>query len=121
MTRLATWWRRAGGILAALVLAVMLSTPTVAAAACADEPAVATASIDQADESPAAGDQGDGAPCEDGCGLCAHCHCHHAGAHVPTAMTAAYGPAAGSARHVVAEAPAPTSELTFGLRRPPRA
>ena len=121
MTGLATWRRRAGGILAALLLAVMLSTPTVAAAACADGPDAAAVAIDQADDAQANADPFDAAPCEDGCGLCVHCHCSHAGAYLPATMTAAYGPPTRNERHVLAQAPAPTSDLVFGLKRPPRA
>jgi len=117
---MAAWWRRVTGVLAALVLAVMLSAPALAAATCADQSVTAAVSIDQTDDAHADADQFDTGPCEDGCGPCVHCHCSHAGGYAPAAVTAASSPPTSAERHAMAQAPAPTSVLVFGLKRPPR-
>lgn len=121
MAVLATWWRRVGGVLAAAVLCVMIAAPIAQAAVCADEPAVAVASLDVAGAAVASPDLGNDAdPCEDGGCVCIHCHSHHAGAYTPVALTDAQGPAVVCGRHRLAEGPSPPSSLTFGFKRPPR-
>jgi len=120
MAGLSTWWRKAGGVLAALVLAVMVFGPTAEAAVCADDPAIAAALLGQPGETVANADLGDEGACDDGGCPCIHCHGYHAGAYAPTSLTDAAGPSLGRERLAPADGPSPASSLIFGLKRPPR-
>jgi len=121
MARLATWWRGAGGVFAVLLLAVMLSAPVAAAAACADEAPAASVAADSLGDGQVSPEPSDTGPCEDGCGPCVHCQCHHGGASIAAEVMLSESLQTDRARHVLAEASAPRSNLTFGLKRPPRA
>ena len=122
MTGFATWWRKAGGILAAVVLAVMVFGPTAAAAVCLDNPAVAAAGLDEASDTGVSADRADAdkAPCDNGACPCDHCQCHHAGAYAPMALAEVRGPYTSRERHALTDRPAPVSGLIFGFKRPPR-
>lgn len=121
MARLATWWRRAGGVFAVLFLAMMLSAPVAAAAGCADEARAASVAADSVGDGQLSPEPSETDPCEDGCGVCAHCQCHHNGASLAVAAMVSGSQPTDTARHVLADASAPRSDLTFGLKRPPRA
>jgi len=122
MAEFATWWRKAGGILAALVLAAMVFGPTAEAAVCLDKPAVANAGLETVSESGASADRADAdrSPCDNGACPCDHCQCHHAGAYAAVAVSDVRGPYTPRERHVLADRPAPASGLIFGFKRPPR-
>ncbi|MDP3745650.1 MAG: hypothetical protein Q8Q88_01245 [Phenylobacterium sp.] len=105
---------------AALLLAVMLSAPA-AAAGCADEARAAFSAADSLGDGQASPEPSDTDPCEDGCGPCVHCQCHHGGASIAAEAMLSESLQTDRARHVLAEASAPRSNLTFGLKRPPRA
>ena len=122
MAGFVTWWRKAGGILAAVVLAAMVFGPTAEAAVCLDNPPVAAAGLDDATDTAASAyqDDADKAPCDNGACPCDHCQCHHAGAYAPVALADAQGPYTSRERHVLADRPTPASGLIFGLKRPPR-
>ena len=124
MTALRTWWRRFGGLLAA-VLALVLVVPTAAdAAICtfenlpvvgasADAHAAAVAAAANS-EQPSRGAIGDAD------GACHHGHCHHTGPGVAAATTiyvASFASAIEPAPFSVTERPA---RLTSRLDRPPR-
>ncbi len=120
MAEFSTWWRKAGGMLAAVVLAIMMFGPVAEAAVCADDTATAAATVDEPAGALAdAGPAGE-APCDDGSCPCIHCHGHHAGAYAPVSMIGAEAPFASRERHDVASGPSPASSLTFGFKRPPR-
>ncbi|MET0272258.1 MAG: hypothetical protein ABW360_04655 [Phenylobacterium sp.] len=112
-------WRKAGGLFAALVLAAMAFGAPVAAMTCVDERGPAVSSADQSVLPTAAADQDD-SQCADGCGRCASCSCHHAGAFTPAATPTVYRPIAHPARHAELTAARPASDLVFGFKRPPR-
>jgi len=120
MTGFATWWRKAGGMLAAVVLAVMVFGPVTEASACVDASTAAAAVLDQAGDALASDGRIDRGPCDDGACPCEHCQCHHAGAYAPITLSEVQGPRAERERHVPAEGPSPASSLTFGFKRPPR-
>ena len=120
MAGLATWWRNAGGILAAVVLAAMVFGPTAEAAVCLDNPPVAAAGLASDTDASAYGTDADKAPCDNGACPCDHCQCHHAGAYAAVALADAQGPYTSRERHVLADRPTPASGLIFGLKRPPR-
>jgi hypothetical protein len=113
-------WRWAGAIFAALLIAVVALGPSSIAMACEAESAAA-ASVEGPAAVLASADQADEGQCDDGCGSCSQCSCHHAGASPLATVSVLPRPAACPAPHRLTETPAPTSDLTFGLQRPPRA
>ena len=77
-----TWWRRLGGLLAACLLVVLASAPSIDALVCQDDAAIAASQSTNADSAHLAsaptpaqnsGDAGD---------ICPHGHCHHFGVYV---------------------------------------
>jgi hypothetical protein len=124
MTLLRTWWRKAGGLVVACLLATLIIGPTLDAMVCGGESEAAVGSIphgaaqtlvsahhDQLDL-----DVGDGEA-----GNCAHGHCHHgvalgfivadaAALHTPTVQS-----------HALAPSSVRASRAPSGLERPPRA
>lgn len=77
-----TWWRRLGGLLAACLLVVLASAPSIDALVCQDDAAIAASQVTNADSAHLAsaptpaknsGDAGD---------ICPHGHCHHFGVYV---------------------------------------
>lgn len=78
-----TWWRRLGGLVAACLLVVLASAPSIDAIVCQDDAqitSVTQTSTVAADataapaSAPQRGDVGD---------ICPHGHCHHVAAEVP--------------------------------------
>lgn len=120
MADLAKWWRKAGGLLAAVVLAVMVFGPVTEAQACVDAATVAATGIDQPDNASASAGQIGGGLCDDGSCPCEHCQCHHAGGYAPITLGEAQALRALRERHTLADGPSPPSSLTFGFKRPPR-
>ena len=120
MMGFSTWWRKAGGMLAAVVLAMMVFGPTAEAAVCADDPAMAAAVLDQPGDTLTDTGLADEGPCDDGGCPCVHCQGHHSGAYAPVTLTDAQGPSAARERHALGDGPSPASSLTFGFKRPPR-
>jgi len=116
MTGFSRWWRKAGGVVLVLVFAVMALAPT-SAAACTDDVSVAAAS-GAAQVQP--GNTGPD-PCDDGVCVCAQCGCHHASVHAPALMATSRTPLTRYERHVLVQPLAPTFDLSFGFKRPPRA
>lgn len=124
MAGFVTWWRKAGGVLAFVVLVAMVFGPTAEAAVCLDNPAAAAAALDEASDTDASAYRADAdadtAPCDSGACPCDHCQCHHAGAYAPVALADAQGLYTYRERHALADRPSPTSGLIFGFKRPPR-
>lgn len=114
-----TWWRKFGTALAALVLTVLAFGPSLDAIVCHDEGGgLAAAAAEMpgvlvSDPAPIGDHPDDG-------GVCIHGHCHHPSPYVPTTLIASAEPKESSARHALARVSVPTSDLKFGLKRPPR-
>jgi hypothetical protein len=77
MTGRSTWWRRLGGLLAACLLVVLASAPSIDALVCQDDAAISADQYASADThhaasapttAPHSGETGD---------ICPHGHCHH--------------------------------------------
>ena len=123
MIGLKAWWRRFGGLTAALVLAVLAVGPTADLLICSGE-GVPTA---EASASPmtvlasTADDQHPAAPWHsDRGGVCPHGHCHHGGISAPVAAALVSDPVSHAERLPVPQSVSRISYLNFGLERPPR-
>jgi hypothetical protein len=121
MQRETTWWRNLGGLLAALVLALVVTAPTISMAHCvcrdtASEPSAHAETV-KAAQSDNSGD--DRSPCKAAC--CVSGHCHHAGSMVdaPVAMFSTPTPVA--AEHAMTTTHRLASRAISNLDRPPRA
>jgi hypothetical protein len=102
----------------------MLYAPTAQAAGCPDElrmgdPQVAATSAGPqfALHTESAADE----PCVAAGCACVCCHVHQAGGFPLTEAARLSAPSVRAATHRLADAPAPPSTPTFGLKRPPRA
>lgn len=109
--------------LAGLVLALLTFAPALDGLLCRDE---ASLSAVVASMSPAADSlvahQDHGAPAPQDKGVCLHGHCHHPTPCVGALDLAAERPVRlAAADHALATGRPPTSEPTYGLKRPPRA
>lgn len=126
MRGLVSSWRACGGLLVALVLAVLVMGPSLDALLCRDDAAahaVAGATgqdLLAAQDAPAdADDDGD-----DDAGPCVHGHCHHgASVGAPPAIAIAIADRASGTGtlHPLVEVSLPPGQSPFGLDRPPRA
>lgn len=124
MTRVATYWRRLSGLMVAVALCLLAFGPTLDLLVCAhDDAPIATNS--QATEATATAsqtsDHHDATTAADhGAADCPHGHCHHGapGAPAVTAFVAARMTLA--VRPAIPQLAVPTSDLSFGLDRPPR-
>ena len=119
MTGLFTWWRKAGGVLCALLLTLMAFGPGLDSLLCHNEsePAVAAPAAFSIAVAVDGHQDRAGAPC----GVCAHGHCHHVVAHVPTAATSVAEPLALRTQRAIDGGSVRTSNPEYGLKRPPRA
>lgn len=126
MTGYSTWWRRLGGLLAALVLVVLALGPGLDTMVCGGEGGMSAAAAESvgADHSTAvsadighAGDQDH----DQGLDPCIHGHCHHSAAYVPIGLGAVPEAQVLPARHVIALATVTALDRKFQLKRPPRA
>lgn len=122
MARLSRSLRWTGGLLAALVLAVLSFGPALDALVCNDEPA-ASASVSTSlevqsvsDNHPTSEDHGGSA----GGAICAHGHCHHSSPYVSPISLSAEVPTVRDRSMLVHEDVAPASAQLNGLKRPPR-
>lgn len=106
--------------LAALVLTVLTFGPGLDSLICHDEgsPSVAAAEMPVGD---AASDEKPVGHTDDGGGVCIHGHCHHPAPYVPATQMAAQAPSVADGQHEWLRVAVPTSNLQFGLKRPPRA
>ena len=120
MTGRGAWWRRLGGLWAALVLVALAVGPSLDGFICHDEGGRATAAAALADV--AAQDVGQPNPAhDDGLGPCVHGHCHHASPYVPVDEVVADAAVSPLMRYALARNAVRTSDLHFELKRPPRA
>lgn len=120
MTARSHWWRKFGTALAALVLTVLTFGPSLDAIICHDEGAGLASAAAEAPSERLTG----GIPAgehQDEIGVCIHGHCHHPSPYVPATLLANAEPAVIAAKHAVVQVAVPTSDLKFGLKRPPRA
>lgn len=118
-----TWWRKLGGLLAALVVAVFTMGPGLDTLICGGDgginavAAVQTASADHT----ASVEDGHGQPSQDqSLGVCMHGHCHHGALYVPDTLPTAEAPLAVPNGHDLVRATGTTSDRHFQLKRPPR-
>ncbi len=120
--RLASAWRKIGGLAVAALLAVMVLSPVVDAVVCNDERATASETLDER-STLAALDQIGHAPDQPGGGLeaCPHGHCHHGAAFTVADIAQPVSVSPAPAGHALAHAALPPSAGTSGLDRPPRA
>lgn len=112
--------------LAALVLTLLTFGPALDGLLCRDEDSLSATLAMLTPTADAGADlvshPDGGAPSPEDKGVCLHGHCHH-----PTPYVAAVGVAAerpvrlAAADHALATGRPPTSEPTYGLKRPPRA
>ena len=119
MTGRSTGWRLLGRLLAALVLTVLTLGPSLDRIICRDDARLSAAAaaaepvaVENAREVQDSHD--------DDLGTCIHGHCHHAAPYVPADNIAPVGPVAATERHEYAPESIRTSDLQFGLKRPPR-
>lgn len=120
MAGTSTLWRQLRTALAALVLTVLTFGPSLDALICHDEGPLSAAAA----EMPSLSGDADQAPADhsgEGAGVCVHGHCHHAAPYVPAALPAAETPLVTASPHALMRVAVPTSDLKFGLKRPPRA
>jgi len=120
MTARSTWWRRLGGPWVALVLAVLALGPSLDGLICHDEGRPASSSSSAAVVAAQDVDQPSPAH-DDGLGPCVHGHCHHAAPYVPVDAVVAEAAVSPRTRYALAPNAAPTFDLHFELKRPPRA
>lgn len=123
MIGLKGWWRRFGGLVAILLLAVVAVAPNADLLLCSGEAVPAAEAGPSAKAAPvsAASEQhADTSSQDDLGGVCAHGHCHHGGAFTPMAIAQiSDGRSRVERLSVPLSAPA-VSHLQFGLDRPPR-
>lgn len=126
MTRVATCWRRLSGLMVAVALCMLAFGPTLDLLICAheDSPAAAAATpqateatvaasqISAHSEATTAGDHG--------VADCPHGHCHHGGPAAPAVTAFVAAPMTLAVRPAIPLLAIPTSNLSFGLDRPPR-
>ena len=120
MTGLSTWWRRAGGLLAALVLTVLTFGPSLDSYICRDEGGMSAAAAEHAvavvqEEADSAGGH------ERALGACVHGHCHHGAAYTPVDVLPSHEPPILVGKHDLPRVAVRSSDPKFGLKRPPRA
>lgn len=119
MTGLSTWWRRAGGLLAALVLTVLTFGPGLDTYICRDEGGMSAAAAEQAvavqDETSSAEGH------EKALGACVHGHCHHSAAYTAGEVELTQEQPFLGDKHAVPQVAVRSSDPKFGLMRPPRA
>lgn len=120
MTGLSTWWRRAGGLLAALVLTVLTFGPSFDTYICRDEGGMSAAAAEQTaaavpDEVGSVGGH------EKALGACVHGHCHHGAAYTPVDVLPSHEPLVLAGKHDLPRVAVRSSDPKFGLKRPPRA
>lgn len=120
MSGVTQWWRKTGGLFAALLVAALVFTPVLDAFICQGEAQAGAASQIIAATEAASHDQG-GAHDTDSDGHCLHGHCHHAAPYVPSVTEAGAVLRVAAASHVPTQDLVSTSSLQFGLKRPPRA
>jgi hypothetical protein len=123
MDALTQWWRGLGGLLAAAVVALLVVGPGIDTIICAGEDAIAVGAPDHGPVLSAADDHhpADAPGTVDHNGACPHGHCHHVAADRAAYVVAAVDAPAATARLPIPQARAPTSDLRYGLERPPRA
>lgn len=118
-----TWWRRLGGLLAALVLAVLTMGPSLDALICGGEDGMSAAAAVQTVDSDhaVAVEDGHGQSPHDGdLTPCMHGHCHHGAPYVPAALSDAEEPSVLTDGHDLDRVTVVTSDRHFQLKRPPR-
>lgn len=103
--------------LMALLLGVLAFGPALDAAVCEPEAAAAVMASDHGASAP---DDGYGHDV-DADAACIHGHCHHAAFDVPGLGAVSDEAVSVAARHDPSASAGPTSDPTFGLKRPPRA
>lgn len=114
MTALREWWSKAGGVLAALLIVMLVASPGLDAMACQDEPAIAKASQMAADDH---GEAAEKHPAD----ACIHGHCHHGSAFTTPGLANAIELADISQRRPPPASLRLASQDPPGLERPPRA
>jgi hypothetical protein len=117
MAELSHIWRRMAVALMALLLGVLTFGPALDAAVCEPETVSAILASDTAAASPVDG-HGHDANVD---AACLHGHCHHAAFDLPSLAGLSEESVSVIARHDALRLAAPTSDPTFGLKRPPRA
>lgn len=120
MMGFSTWWRRAGGLLAALVLTVLTFGPSLDTYICRDEGGMSAAAAEQTaatvqDEADSAGGH------EKALGACVHGHCHHGAAYTPVDASPSNEAPVLANKHDLPRVAVRSSDPKFGLMRPPRA
>lgn len=126
MGQASSWWRKVGMTFAAFVLTLLTFAPALDGMLCRDEDSLSAV---VATLTPAADVGADlashhdrGPPTPDDRGVCLHGHCHHPTPYVGAVVASAERPIRlAAADHLPEPARPPTSEPTFGLKRPPRA
>lgn len=120
MTGLSTWWRKAGGLLAALVLTVLTFGPSLDTYICRDEGGMTAAAAEQT--AAAVQDQADPVGGhEKALGACVHGHCHHGAAYTPVDVQPSQDLPVLTGKHELPRVSVRSSDPKFGLKRPPRA
>lgn len=115
-----SWWKRFGGALAALTLAVLALGPGIDGLICQGDSGLSAAAATLADEASVSSDHPSHETGKGGVDACVHGHCHHASPYTPSLQEQGASFDGALLRLAVAPDAAPTSHPPSGLIRPPR-
>ena len=121
MAELVTGWRRIGGVLAALVLAVTAFGSVSSATICLDDLVGAASAVDASGQADTDAGSVDPAPCDDQACPCGHCKGHQTATGTPAIVAGIPDLTPKRTRYVFVVSPPPTLHPVSGLMRPPRA